>query len=528
MGLVAGGLTLSLCFVLYFLLWPTSLGGDVSYVMVRGMSMEPTLHPGELAVMRTQDGYTPGDVVAYRVPEDEFGAGAVIIHRIVGGNAEDGFVVQGDNKEGPDRWIPKPENIVGKMWFHLPGGADWFAKLDEPLGRGAVIGGLGMFLLLGHNLSDDEVRRRRRGGRRMPPQKGNRTGRQFPVPAAALVAAGVVALGGLALGAGAAYSFLQPAQESRFVERLAYEHTAAFDYTVQGEESSLNPSGVIGPISPTGDDSAEVTPPLIYTKLARSIDLGFTYALESSPAADVAGDLTAVLQIQAGEEGWTKTEELLPLTPFEGTTASARLEVDLAEVSYLIETVEEETGFFAGTYDVSVIFEVRINGSIGAEKVEDEVYAPAFTMEFDQTQITPDSVLARSDVRTIDEIVSQSNDLGIPGVSISVTTARWLGTGGAALALLAALAIASPVLFRLSRDEVARIRARYGSLLISVDQTDGLESARKIQVASIQDLVRLANRDGRIIMHQEVGAGVHRYLVDDGTVTYEYRAMEPV
>ncbi|MCH8920200.1 MAG: S24 family peptidase, partial [Chloroflexi bacterium] len=65
--------------MLYFLLWPTSLGGDVSYVMVRGVSMEPTLHPGELAVMRTQDGYKPGDVVAYRVPEDEFGAGAVII-----------------------------------------------------------------------------------------------------------------------------------------------------------------------------------------------------------------------------------------------------------------------------------------------------------------------------------------------------------------------------------------------------------------------------------------------------------------
>ena len=528
MGLVAGGLTLSLCFVLYFLLWPTSLGGDVSYVMVRGVSMEPTLHPGELAVMRTQDGYTPGDVVAYRVPEDEFGAGAVIIHRIVGGNAEDGFVVQGDNKEGPDRWIPKPENIVGKMWFHVPDGGDWFAKLREPLGRGAVIGGMGLFLLLGHNLSEDVFRHRRRGGRRMPPQKGNRTGRRFPVPTAVLVAAGVVALVGLALGAGAAYSFLQPAQESRFVERLGYEHTAAFEYSVKGEKSSLNPSGVIGPISPTGDDSAEVTPPLIYTKLARSIDLGFTYALESSPAADVAGDLTAVLQIQAGEEGWTKTEELLPLTPFEGTTASARLEVDLAEVSSLIETVEEETGFFAGTYDVSVIFEVRINGSIGAEKVEDEVYAPAFTMEFDQTQITPAAELARSEVGTIGGMVSGSNELDLLGLSIPVTEARWLTATGAGLALATVLALAAVVLIRLTRDEAAMIRARYGSLLISVAQADGLETARKIQVASIQDLVRLAKRDGRIIIHQEVGPGIHRYLVDDGTVTYEYRAMEPV
>lgn len=362
----------------------------------------------------------------------------------------------------------------------------------------------------------------------MPPQKGTRVGFKFPVRTAVLVAAGVVAVVGLALGAGAAYSFLQPAQESRFVERLAYEHTAAFEYSVKGEKSSLNPSGVIGPISPTGDDSAEVTPPLIYTKLARSIDLGFTYALESSPAADVAGDLTAVLQIQAGEEGWTKTEELLPPTPFEGTTASARLEVDLAEVSSLIETVEEETGFFAGTYDVSVIFEVRINGSIGAEKVEDEVYAPAFTMEFDQTQITPNAELARSEVGTIGGMVSGSNELDLLGLSIPVTEARWLTATGAGLALATVLALAAVALIRLTRDEAAMIRARYGSLLISVAQADGLETARKIQVASIQDLVRLAKRDGRIIIHQEVGPGIHRYLVDDGTVTYEYRAMEPV
>jgi len=520
---VAGGASVALL----ILFWPASLGGDVSYVVVRGVSMEPTLHPGELAVLRTHDGYTPGDVVAYRVPEDEFGAGAVIIHRIVGGDAEDGFVVQGDNKEGPDRWLPKPENIVGKMRFHVPDGGDLFAKLREPLGRGAVVGGMGLFLLLGHNLSEDAFRHRRRGGRRMPPEKGTRMGFKFPAPTTVLVAAGLVALVGLALAAVASYSFLQPAQESRLVERPGYEHTASFEYTVKGDKSSLNPSGVIGPISPAAGEGGEVTPPLIYTKLARSIHLDFTYALKASSSKDLKGDLSAVLQVQAGADGWTKIDDLLPpTTEFTGKTASAGIDLDLDRVSSIIETAEEETGFSAGTYDVSVIPIVRISGTVQGEAV-DETYAPAFTIQFDRTQITPDSVLARSDVRTTSEILSQSNDLGLPGVSISVTTARWIGAGGAALALLAALALAAPALFRLSRDEVARIRARYGSLVISIDQTDGLETVRKIQVGSIQDLVRLANRDGRIIMHQEVGAGVHRYLVDDGTVTYEYRATEP-
>ena len=149
-------------------------------------------------------------------------------------------------------------------------------------------------------------------------------------------------------------------------------------------------------------------------------------------------------------------------------------------------------------------------------------------MEFDQTQITPNAELARSEVGTIGGMVSGSNELDLLGLSIPVTEARWLTATGAGLALATVLALAAVVLIRLTRDEAAMIRARYGSLLISVAQADGLETARKIQVASIQDLVRLAKRDGRIIIHQEVGPGIHRYLVDDGTVTYEYRAMEPV
>jgi signal peptidase len=67
------------------LVWPRPLGGQVSYVMVSGTSMQPKLHTDDLVVVRRRPhGYTKGDVIAYRIPAGEPGAGAQVIHRVIG------------------------------------------------------------------------------------------------------------------------------------------------------------------------------------------------------------------------------------------------------------------------------------------------------------------------------------------------------------------------------------------------------------------------------------------------------------
>ena len=77
----------------FFLLRPAFLGGPASYVMVSGVSMEPTLYSGDLAVVRKQGSYGTGDIVAFIVAEGEPGEKAIVIHRIVGGTAEAGFLM---------------------------------------------------------------------------------------------------------------------------------------------------------------------------------------------------------------------------------------------------------------------------------------------------------------------------------------------------------------------------------------------------------------------------------------------------
>jgi signal peptidase len=112
---------------------PQFLDGPAGYVLVAGESMEPRMHTGDLVIIRARDHYEVGDVVSYRIADDEPGAGGLVIHRIIGGTAASGYRVKGDNRERPDLWRPKPAEIQGRMWVHVPGVGRVFAFLRQPL-----------------------------------------------------------------------------------------------------------------------------------------------------------------------------------------------------------------------------------------------------------------------------------------------------------------------------------------------------------------------------------------------------------
>ena len=122
-------------------------GGPVGYVIVSGRSMEPLLHTHDLALVVRRGSYGQGDVVAFRVPESDPAAGSVVIHRIVGGSSRDGYVTQGDNRDGRDPWRPVSEDVVGRMAFHVPHLGRIPAFLASPLGM-ALAAALVCFLLV--------------------------------------------------------------------------------------------------------------------------------------------------------------------------------------------------------------------------------------------------------------------------------------------------------------------------------------------------------------------------------------------
>lgn len=103
---------------------PQNLGGRAEWVMVSGTSMLPRFHTGDLVLVEHRSDYHVGEVVAYRVPQGQVGAGHVVIHRIIGGNGRSGWKMKGDNRTAPDLWYPTNHDVIGAKQLRIPDA--WF------------------------------------------------------------------------------------------------------------------------------------------------------------------------------------------------------------------------------------------------------------------------------------------------------------------------------------------------------------------------------------------------------------------
>lgn len=117
---------------------PQAFGGSAAYVLVSGKSMLPRYHTGDLVLVEKHSSYHVGQLIAYRVPKGDAMAGAQVIHRIIGGNATKGFIVQGDNRTAPDVWRPKPGDIVGAKALRIPNAVLILQFLRSPIFLGLL------------------------------------------------------------------------------------------------------------------------------------------------------------------------------------------------------------------------------------------------------------------------------------------------------------------------------------------------------------------------------------------------------
>lgn len=119
-------LVVGLALVWFILFRPTTLGGPATYVFVSGTSMLPALAPGDLLVAMRADSVGTGDIVVF--PAD----GGLVVHRIVGGDAASGYVVQGDNRSTTDLWRPTGPDIVGTVRLRVPAVGRFVRALAQP------------------------------------------------------------------------------------------------------------------------------------------------------------------------------------------------------------------------------------------------------------------------------------------------------------------------------------------------------------------------------------------------------------
>jgi len=111
-------------------IWPMSLGGDATFLIVSGQSMLPTILPGSLVITKQAPSYQIDDIVAYFLREG--GSAKIVVHRIIDEKPQ-GFVIKGDNNPRKDSGYPDHDNIIGKVVFATPYAGDILASLRNPI-----------------------------------------------------------------------------------------------------------------------------------------------------------------------------------------------------------------------------------------------------------------------------------------------------------------------------------------------------------------------------------------------------------
>jgi signal peptidase I len=129
------------------------VGSPISYVVVSGHSMEPTFHTGDVVVLQRSARYRKGEVIGYKVPSGGPGAGLIVIHRVIGGDAGDGYLVRGDNKQFSDPWRPRPADVIGHEVLMVPKLGIVVRYVRSPLGFAAIAGLLTITIALGGGTS---------------------------------------------------------------------------------------------------------------------------------------------------------------------------------------------------------------------------------------------------------------------------------------------------------------------------------------------------------------------------------------
>jgi len=113
-------LALVILAVVFFFLAPHFLG--MNFFTIYGGSMMPTIPIGSVVAVKSVGASTikAGDIISFRMGAE---ADKVVTHRVVEVSNDSGalsFHTAGDSNAKPDGNDVLAENVVGKVWFHVP------------------------------------------------------------------------------------------------------------------------------------------------------------------------------------------------------------------------------------------------------------------------------------------------------------------------------------------------------------------------------------------------------------------------
>ena len=479
-------------------------GGQVAYVIVNGNSMEPLYQPGDLVIVHRATDYQIGDIVTYRHPDI-----GPVIHRIIGQQGEQ-YLLKGDHNTWTDSYLPTRAGIIGKAWIHLPSVGKAFGYLRSPWVLSILVAGIGsvFFLTVLPPANKNQPRRKRRIGK----------GRQVIMKSFLdkwddwLFVLAAIGIAAVALGAAA---FTHPSTRT-VLRDIRYQQNGVFTYSAPVTHN-------LNIYDPTGLKAGDP----VFHQLVHRVNIQFDYQLVSDSPIQAQGSARLVAELSAAD-GWRQTIELQPATPFSGSSTSLSGILDLDAIQAVLKNLEDQTGIQRPNYIVTIKPEVAVKGMIGEQAIA-EKFAPQlqflidpFELQMIQTDPTGPNPLTPGNSGILKWPDTEANTLSILGIQLQVLMARWIGAILLVLSLAGLAGLGIPLYKKINReDEAERIHRKYGTYLVSVSKGLPGRNERVKDVGSIDDLVKLAEKDGRSILHG-VKDGNDIYFVQDTDLVYRH------
>jgi signal peptidase I len=483
-------LTVSL-FAVGLLVWPAQLGGSTTYVTTRGISMTPTFHTGDLAIVRPADRYQVGDIAAYRSHPLK----ALLLHRIVAVDG-DRFTFKGDHNSWLDPEVITSSQVVGKLIVWVPQGGTRLEEVRSPVGLALIT-----FLLLA---SGGAIQTRHR--RRKPKPLHRRTTTRSSLPkgatlgtappwlrSSAMVTAGL-GISGVALAIMASTGPLSKNAATGGAE----SGSMTFSYTADVPKTAAY------------DGTTVTSPDPVFRKLADTVDVHFAY--QGDP-----GRMTVSARLST-DSGWHSTVPLGTPTAFTTHDYQGTVRLSLKALEARAQAAAALTGIPAT--QVTLVVVPRVDTAGGGR------FSPALKLSLSQLQLTligNAKALQVTDPAAAKPATTTAREIGAFGHHVTVAIARILS-----IILLLAGIMSTLVLFLFARrsaptSEAAGIHRRYAALLLPVQPMTTPIGRPLIDVTGFATLARLAERYGLLVMHW-TRSGTETFVVQDEGTTYRYRA----
>lgn len=510
---LASAVTIVLVALAWVMFAPQPLGGHASYVILDGNSMEPGMSRGDLAIVREKRSYQVGDVVTYRHPQI-----GPVIHRII--DTEDGrFILQGDNNDFIDGFEPTQDEVIGKLWIHVPKVGAWMTRFSSPWYLTGLL--VFAFLGMGGSAAAAKARNSQSTGRAGRPEPKRATDRGA-TPMKQLLqnwqdTASVLLVAGLGFGILGWVAFHRPTTHE-VPANIAYSQEGTFDYSAASAD---------GRVYDTGE--AEAGEP-VYLRLSDAVAFTFSWAFDTQGTAVASGTHRLVAEI-GDSNGWRRTIELSPETSFTGTEFLAAGVLKLSDVESLTRILEEQSGVTNQRYSVVIRPEVAVTGTIDGTPFEASFGEP-LPMSLDDVQLRLEKPSPEVDPLepqlsgAVSTLQTEANTIDLLMLSLPVTAARSIALAGLGVVLAVSGWFVMMLVQQNRPQKTAEgfaMPSRYRGPLVTVSAAPARRT-EVVDVASLDDLGRIAERVGGIVL-QEARPGYHAYFVRDQDVTYRYQAI---